>query len=72
MKSMGFYFPKLQELFERLEETIKIAKHIWGCHEGAYKGKYYELAEPMNSPKPISEPHPPILIGGAERKERLG
>jgi alkanesulfonate monooxygenase len=29
------------------------------------------LAEPLNSPQPISQPHPPIMIGGEGEKRTL-
>ena len=28
-KGLGFMFPSLRERFERLEETLQIAKHMW-------------------------------------------
>ncbi len=31
-------------------------------------GRYYRLARPLNSPQVLTRPHPPILIGGGERK----
>jgi F420-dependent oxidoreductase-like protein len=70
-KGLGFPFPPLQERFERLEETLQIAKLMWSGQVKPYQGKYYQLAEPMNNPMPLSKPHPPILIGGAGEKKTL-
>ena len=36
-----------------------------------YYGKHFQLAEPMNSPPAISQPHPPILIGGGGERKTL-
>ncbi len=36
-----------------------------------YNGKYYQLAEPINYPPPLSQPHPPILIGAFGEKKML-
>jgi alkanesulfonate monooxygenase len=44
---------------------------MWSGQVKPYQGKYYQLAEPMNNPMPLSKPHPPILIGGAGEKKTL-
>lgn len=66
---LGMPFPPLKERFERLEETLQIAKQMWSGDFLPYQGKHYHLAEPMNNPQPLTKPHPPILIGtGGEKK----
>jgi F420-dependent oxidoreductase-like protein len=70
--ALGITFPTLHERYERLEEILQIAKHMWSGNVSPYKGKYYQLPEPINSPQPLSHPHPPIMIGGeGERKTLL-
>jgi len=68
---LGFPFPSLTERFERLEETLQIAKLMWGNDRSEFKGKHYNLKEPINSPQPLSKPHPPIMIGGGGEKKTL-
>jgi len=68
---LGFPFPPIAERFERLEETLQIAKHLWSGDATPFTGKHYQLAEPINSPQPLSQPHPPILIGGGGEKKTL-
>ena len=68
---LGVPFPSLKERFERLEETLQIALQMWSGRVGSYSGKHYRLAETLNSPQPLSKPHPPILIGGAGEKKTL-
>ena len=68
---LGVPFPSLKERFERLEETLQLALQMWSGRVGPYTGKYYRLAETLNSPQPLSKPHPPILIGGAGEKKTL-
>jgi F420-dependent oxidoreductase-like protein len=64
-KGLGVPLPSTgSEWFERLEETLQIAKHMWSGDKSPFMGKYYQLYEPMNHPQPLSKPHPPILIGG--------
>ena len=68
---LGFPFPPLAERFERLEETLQIARHLWSGETAPFEGKHYQLPEPINSPQPLSQPHPPILIGGGGEKKTL-
>lgn len=68
---LGVPFPPLKERFERLEETLQIAKQMWSGHREPYQGQHYHLAEPINSPQPLSQPHPPILIGGMGENKTL-
>ncbi|MFW9985518.1 MAG: LLM class flavin-dependent oxidoreductase [Candidatus Odinarchaeota archaeon] len=63
MRGMGVPRPPLGERIERLEETLKIFKHIWRGDTSPFLGKCFQLEHPINSPQPLSEPHPPILIG---------
>ena len=70
-QGLGIPFPSLQERFERLEETLQIAKHMWSGNWASYHGHYYQLQEPINCPQPIQQPHPPILVGGEGEKKTL-
>ena len=70
-QGLGVPFPPVKERFERLEETLQIAKQMWSYNYGPYHGKYYQLAETLCSPQPLSKPHPPIMIGGMGEKKTL-
>jgi F420-dependent oxidoreductase-like protein len=68
---LGLFFPPLAERFERLEEALRICLQMWSDDDGPFNGKYYHLERTLNSPQPLSRPHPPILIGGAGEKKTL-
>lgn len=70
-KGLGFPFPPLAERFERLEETLQLAKQMWSGQTKPFHGQHYQLAEPLNNPPALSQPHPPILIGGSGEKKTL-
>lgn len=67
--SLGIEFPPLAERFDRMEEVIQVVLQMFAGDDSAYKGRYYRLSRPLNSPGCVQEPHPPLLIaGGGERK----
>ena len=44
---------------------------MWSGDEKPFHGKHFKLERPMDSPQPITKPHPPILIGGTGEKKTL-
>ncbi|GAA1130665.1 LLM class flavin-dependent oxidoreductase [Kribbella jejuensis] len=49
---------------DRLRETIQILRRMWTEDEFDYHGRYYTLERNRNSPKPVQQGGPPLLIGG--------
>jgi F420-dependent oxidoreductase-like protein len=70
-QGLGVPFPPLAERFERLEETLQLALRMWAGNEEPFEGKHYQLKRPLNSPRAVQKPHPPILIGGGGEKKTL-
>ncbi|MDQ1732301.1 MAG: hypothetical protein QOK10_2460 [Pseudonocardiales bacterium] len=70
-RGLGLLFPPTAERFERLEEALQICQQMWSEDDGPFEGKHYKLARTLNSPQPLSRPHPPILIGGAGERKTL-
>src|SRR5258705_4553426 len=62
---LGITFPPIGQRFEMMEETLQICEQMWSDNNGPFEGKHYRLAETLCVPKPIQQPRPPILIGGA-------
>ena len=66
---LGFPFPSTAHRFEWLEETLQIAEQMWSADDGPFVGEHFELDETICEPQPVSQPHPPVMIGGnGERK----
>jgi F420-dependent oxidoreductase-like protein len=70
-KGLGAPFPSVKERFERLEETLQIAHQMWRGDTSDYNGTHYHLERPLNSPPVLSQPHPPIMIGGGGEQKTL-
>lgn len=69
--ALGLPFPSTKIRFEWLEETLQIAHKMWSDDNTPYQGQHFQLAEPYSSPMPLSQPHPPILIGGTGEQKTL-
>ena len=70
-RGLGIPFPPVAERFERLEETLQICLQMWRGDESPYQGTHYRLERPLNYPKALSAPHPPIMIGGSGERKTL-
>jgi F420-dependent oxidoreductase-like protein len=70
-RGLGVPFPPVAERFERLEETLQICLQMWRGDESPYHGRHYQLDRPINSPQALTQPHPPILIGGGGERKTL-
>jgi F420-dependent oxidoreductase-like protein len=67
----GIPFPPLGERFERLEEQFQIIRGLWETPEGetfGFDGTHYQLKDSPALPKPVQQPHPPIIVGGGGPK----
>jgi F420-dependent oxidoreductase-like protein len=70
-QALGVPFPPVAERFERLEEALQICLQMWSDDNGPFAGKHYQLAETLCSPAPITQPHPPVIIGGGGERKTL-
>jgi len=68
---LGLPFPPIAERFERLEETLQICLQMWSGEDAPYDGRHYKLGRTLDSPAPLTRPHPPIMIGGSGERKTL-
>jgi probable F420-dependent oxidoreductase len=52
----------------RLEEAIQIYKRFFSGEPFDFAGKHYTITNLSGMPKPIQQPHPPLLIGGGYKR----
>ena len=67
----NFPFDDWTVRFQKLEDTLQIAHQMWSDDNGAFEGEQFRLQETLSNPQPISQPHPPILLGGMGEKKTL-
>jgi F420-dependent oxidoreductase-like protein len=70
-RAMGLPLPPVAERFERLEETLRLARQMWAGDDAPFEGAHYRLDHPVNSPNAVQRPHPPILVGGTGERRTL-
>ena len=65
----GIPFP--EKRFGLFEEQLEIITGLWNTPAGetySFKGEHYTLTDSPALPKPVTKPHPPIVIGGGGPK----
>ena len=70
-KGFGIPYPTTAERFELLEDNLKLAKALWGGNEVSFEGTHYSAPAITNNPRPLSNPHPRIMIGGTGPNKTL-
>jgi probable F420-dependent oxidoreductase len=53
--------------FRKMREQIAAMKVIWTEEVAEYHGEIVDFPPMLSRPKPVQQPHPPIIIGGAFR-----
>ena len=67
-RAYGIPFYTAEERAARLAEALEVITRLWNADRPTWKGKYYELVDAPFSPKPLQQPHPPIVIGGQGKR----
>jgi len=67
----GFPYKSSKVRIERLDEAVEIIRKLWTEEKTIYNGKHYTIKDAVCEPKPVQNPHPPIIIGGGGEKLTL-
>jgi alkanesulfonate monooxygenase SsuD/methylene tetrahydromethanopterin reductase-like flavin-dependent oxidoreductase (luciferase family) len=67
-RAYDFDYPDIEQRIEMLDETIRVAKAMFTEDEPTFHGDHYHIEDAYNEPKPVQDPHPPIVVGGAGPK----
>lgn len=63
-RTYGLYFAPPSERLRRLDEALTIIRSLWSQTRTTFSGRYYSVVDAPCEPKPVQQPHPPIMIGG--------
>lgn len=70
-KSYGLSFPSIGTRLNQLDEALAIIKKLWTEEPVSYFGEQFHVEDAYARPRPLQEPHPPILVGGSGEKVLL-
>lgn len=70
-EAYGYEYPETPERLRMLRESLQVIKAMWTENAASFQGEHYRVQGPVNEPKPIQKPHPPIWIGGGGEKVTL-
>jgi alkanesulfonate monooxygenase SsuD/methylene tetrahydromethanopterin reductase-like flavin-dependent oxidoreductase (luciferase family) len=60
----ALYQTPLEKRGARFEEAIRLIKLLWTQEEVNFKGDTYQVEGLKIEPRPVSNPHPPLWLGG--------
>ncbi len=63
-KMSGIPFPPITERLRMLDEAIAVILSLWKNDRTTFDGEFYHLKDAILWPKPVQQPHPPIILGG--------
>lgn len=67
----GLPFASPARRVDLLEEQLQVVKGLWTEEPFNHAGPAYQLSNCRFTPKPVQEPHPPLLVGGRPRSRRI-
>jgi probable F420-dependent oxidoreductase len=67
-EELGLRYDRPGVRIDRLEEALAVVKGAWGPEPFSFDGEHYKVTGYNGIPKPVQQPHPPILVGGGGRK----
>jgi alkanesulfonate monooxygenase SsuD/methylene tetrahydromethanopterin reductase-like flavin-dependent oxidoreductase (luciferase family) len=59
----GYPFPDKRELVDRFQEALELLESLQHNERTDYHGKYYFMDDAPFEPKPVQQPHIPLVIG---------
>jgi alkanesulfonate monooxygenase SsuD/methylene tetrahydromethanopterin reductase-like flavin-dependent oxidoreductase (luciferase family) len=51
--------------FKVMRERVEAIKEIWTKDEAEYHGEFVDFDPIWSWPKPLQQPHPPVVVGGS-------
>jgi probable F420-dependent oxidoreductase len=66
--ALGIPFDPAGTRIDRLAEAVTLIKRLFGEGEVSFQGEHFQVEGFEGAPRPVQQPHPPIVIGGGSRR----
>jgi F420-dependent oxidoreductase-like protein len=70
-RAFGIDFKTVRGRLEALDEACQIIRGMFTLPRTTVHGKHYRVTDAIGLPRPLQQPHPPIMIGGTGKKVLL-
>ena len=70
-RAYGYGFPDIPERMRMFREAVEILHAMWTQDKPQFSGRHYTIDRPINEPKGVQKPHPPLWIGGGGEQVTL-
>ena len=67
----GFAFPSTSERVSIFAEQLEIVARSWTEDRLDFEGQHYRLRGLTALPRPVQQPHPPLIVGGSAKPGTL-
>lgn len=66
--SIGLTLDRPAVKVDRLIEAVDVMQRHFSGEPVSFAGQHYSVSDLVGSPEPVQRPHPPLLVGGSERR----
>ncbi|SEH84199.1 probable F420-dependent oxidoreductase, Rv1855c family [Mycolicibacterium rutilum] len=67
-RGYGIDFPSPGERVAMVDEALTVIRRLWTEDTVDFDGRFYTLRGARCDPKPLQQPHPPIVVGASQPK----
>jgi F420-dependent oxidoreductase-like protein len=67
----GIVLGSVKQRLDRFEEGVEVIVRLLSQEVTDFRGEYFTITDARCEPKPLQQPHPPVLIGGSGKKRTL-
>jgi F420-dependent oxidoreductase-like protein len=70
-RAYGYPWMEVKDRMGALREATQLITRLWTEDDVEFNGEYFQVDKPVNEPKGIRKPHPPLWIGGGGEQVTL-
>jgi F420-dependent oxidoreductase-like protein len=67
-RAYAFPFPDTSTRVAMFAEQLEIVHRLWTEERVDFRGTHYTLEDAPGQPKPLQDPHPPLIVGGSGKR----